>query len=221
MTLADRDYVIGYESCHCEGASKDRIARLKAEEDRRKMAEQKQREMRYAAAGIPPRYWANHDNFAKAQAMVREILGGDRGYYITGNRGTGKTDLAMAMARELVDIDQGKVLVVIVPDLMEDMRSRDAEDRERTKTLARIPYLVLDDLGKENPTPYACERLFWLINERYNNLLPTVITSNLKTSEIAARLTDGKAGPAIASRLAEMCKQVALNGPDRRLANDR
>ena len=79
--------------------------------------------------------------------------------------------------------------------------------------------LVLDDLGKEAPTAYACERLFDIVNERYNAMLPIVVTSNYSRGEIARKLTEGDVGRSIASRLCEMTRSVHMDGTDRRLAN--
>ena len=78
--------------------------------------------------------------------------------------------------------------------------------------------LILDDLGKEaSNTAYACERLFAIIDKRDKAMLPTIVTSNYRLSEIAKNITEGAVGVAIASRLASSCKQVPLEGPDRRL----
>ncbi|MDQ3413052.1 MAG: ATP-binding protein, partial [Chloroflexota bacterium] len=54
--------------------------------------------------------------------------------------------------------------------------------------------LILDDLGTENTTPWAREKLYQLINHRYNERLPTIITSNqehkLIDERILSRLLD-------------------------------
>ena len=97
------------------------------------------------------------------------------------------------------------------------MRSRSAENRAATDELARCRVLVLDDLGKEAPTAYACERLFDIVNERYNALLPVIVTSNYTRGEIAQRLVEGDVGRSIASRLCEMTRRVHVDGEDRRL----
>ena len=72
--------------------------------------------------------------------------------------------------------------------------------------------LLLDDLGAERkPTEFTEEINFRLINWRYENHKPTLITSNLVPKEIAERL-----GDRVTSRLIEMCEPVVFKGPDRR-----
>jgi hypothetical protein len=57
-----------------------------------------------------------------------------------------------------------------------------------------VPLLVLDDLGAESGTPWADEKLFQLMNYRYNACLPTVFTTsvtlNSMPSRVATRLMD-------------------------------
>ena len=47
---------------------------------------------------------------------------------------------------------------------------------------------MLDDLGAESQTPWAQEKLFQLINHRYNEQLPTVITSNVDLDRMDGRI---------------------------------
>ena len=75
--------------------------------------------------------------------------------------------------------------------------------------LRKMPLLVIDDLGAQKETDYARERLYGLINYRYNELLPTIITANVGPGQLDDR---------IASRLQDhrlSCVEV-LSGPDRR-----
>ena len=48
--------------------------------------------------------------------------------------------------------------------------------------------LVLDDLGTQNATPWAEEKLYQILNHRYINRLPTVITTNQEFAEIEGRI---------------------------------
>ena len=102
---------------------------------------------------------------------------------LVGPFGCGKTHLAVAIAKEL--LKQGKtVLVQTVPDLLDNLRTtfdpraemlsfNDLFDHMKTADL-----LVLDDYGAENTTPWAVEKLFQILNYRYNMALATVITTN-------------------------------------------
>jgi len=57
------------------------------------------------------------------------------------------------------------------------------------------PVLVLDDLGTENATPWAQEKLFQVINERFNSRQPMVITTNKRLSRLDDRLRARLADP--------------------------
>jgi len=103
--------------------------------------------------------------------------------FFSGKVGTGKTHLAAAIAHS--GLGQGmQVLFSVVPDLLDHLRatfdpgSGTAYDETFT-TIRESDLLVLDDLGTENTTPWAREKLFQILNHRYNDQLPTVITSNL------------------------------------------
>jgi DNA replication protein DnaC len=109
-----------------------------------------------------------------------------------GNYGCGKTHLAAAIANELIQKDF-RLFFSNVPDLLDHLRSTfgpssEVEYDERFETIRNIPVLILDDLGTENTTPWAREKLYQLINHRYNNRLATVITSNYKPHDIDERI---------------------------------
>jgi DNA replication protein DnaC len=69
--------------------------------------------------------------------------------------------------------------------------------------------LILDDFGTQNATAWAQEKLFQIINYRYTNKLPTVITTNLMLDEIEGR---------IRSRLQDddFVRHVRISAPDYR-----
>jgi DNA replication protein DnaC len=109
-----------------------------------------------------------------------------------GNYGAGKTHLAAAIANAALR-RQTRVLFAIVPDLLDHLRSTfgpssEVEYDDRFETIREVPLLILDDLGTENTTAWAREKLFQIINYRYNDALPTVITSNRKPEDIDPRI---------------------------------
>jgi DNA replication protein DnaC len=125
-----------------------------------------------------------------------------------GGYGSGKTHLAAAVANALFDQDWA-VLLVVVPDLLDHLRATfapessiayDAQfERVRSATL-----LVLDDLGAENPTAWVREKLYQLINHRYNAQLPTVITSNVALSAIDPRIASRLCDPALGAGITQL-----------------
>ena len=71
--------------------------------------------------------------------------------------------------------------------------------------------LLLDDLGAAKSSEWVEEITYRLINRRYNLMLPTLITSNLRISDLRAYL-----GDRVASRLAQMTTRIAFETADRR-----
>ena len=85
-------------------------------------------------------------------------------------------------------------------DLLDHLRaafgpSSESGVDERLETIRETPLLILDDLGAHHSTPWAQEKLFQILNHRYNSRLPTVITTNQRLEEL---------DPRIASRLADL-----------------
>ncbi|SDH15096.1 ATP-binding protein [Desulfosporosinus hippei] len=108
------------------------------------------------------------------------------GLLFTGPVGSGKTYLAAAIANELMEHNL-KVLFLIVPDLLDELRATyksDLNELDLLDSARSIPILILDDLGAHNYTEWTRNRLYSIINYRLNEQLPTVITSNLSLDEM-------------------------------------
>lgn len=141
-------------------------------------------------------------------------VGHGRSLLLLGSTGTGKTHQAYGAIRELAITGVAATWVVTTAaDMYAALRPRHGVDSEAEFRRYRdASVLLLDDLGAERkPTEFTEEINFRLINWRYENHKPTLITSNLLPKEIAARL-----GDRVTSRLIEMCQRVVFEGPDRR-----
>jgi DNA replication protein DnaC len=129
----------------------------------------------------------------RAFTRAREYARRPQGWLIFfGGYGCGKTHLAAAIANEALERHY-RVLFAIVPDLLDHLRSTFGPNSEigydeRFETIRDVPLLILDDLGTENTTPWAREKLYQIINHRYNFSLPTVITSNRDPKDIDPRV---------------------------------
>jgi DNA replication protein DnaC len=72
-------------------------------------------------------------------------------------------------------------MFVVVPDLLDHLRATFAPDStisydQRFEETRATPFLVLDDLGTENATSWAREKLFQIVDYRYVARLPTIVT---------------------------------------------
>ena len=136
---------------------------------------------------------------------------------ILGSYGCGKTHLAAAIAN--ARLAQGhSVLFVVVPDLLDHLRATFAPDSdvaydEQFDKVRTSPLLILDDLGTESSTPWAQEKLFQILNYRYNSHLPTVITSNSELEKIDVRLRSRMTDP-------DLSITVAISAPDFRASGE-
>lgn len=151
-------------------------------------------------------------NLRDTLAVCAEFARNPQGWLVlSGANGVGKTHLAAAIANEFVERTRTDVMFVVVPDLLDHLRAAfspqatTSYDR-RFDDIKRAPLLVLDDLGTESATPWAREKLFQLLNFRYNALLPTVITSSADPKQIE---------PWLRTRMLDVsrCRWVGITAP--------
>lgn len=121
---------------------------------------------------------------------------------LTGASGCGKTHIAAAVANRLIERGE-PALFVVVPDLLDHLRAAYAPDAELSydrlfDQVRNAPVLILDDLGTQSATPWAQEKLFQLMNHRFNTRLPTIVTTNLPLEEFDERLRTRLSDPSLA-----------------------
>jgi DNA replication protein DnaC len=133
-------------------------------------------------------------------------------FLIQGGYGCGKTHLAAAIANFTVSMGV-PTLFLTVPDLLDLLRfSFDAEDitfEERLDQIRTAELLVLDDFGTQAATNWAQEKLFQVVNYRYINKLPLVVTTNVPMDEIEARIRSRLLDP-------ELVSKAVISAPDYR-----
>jgi DNA replication protein DnaC len=143
-----------------------------------------------------------HEEQSLRQAFrrAREFAEHPEGWLILlGAYGCGKTHLAAAIANHCLERGHPS-LFVVVPDLLDHLRSTYSPASavsydERFESILEAPLLILDDLGTQQATPWAQEKLYQLFNYRYNARLPTVITSNRMLEEMDPRLRSRMTDP--------------------------
>ena len=177
------------------------------------------------AAFIPPRFRAPVELPPGVAAWVDRGTGA-QGLYLAGQVGTGKTHTAWAAVvawciktgtipraeprEHAFGINRPNVIFTRMTDLLDDLRPGD-DSRQRIRDCQNAALLIIDDVGAEKPSEWTQERFYSVIDHRYANQLPLIVTSNLPPAKLAEQV-----GERSASRLAEMCEVVAMTGTDRR-----
>lgn len=162
---------------------------------------------------------AEHEksSLRSAKSYVRRWANEPRGWLsLHGAYGVGKTHLAVAAASER-ESRGDDVFFATVADLLDYLRSTFAPDSPiaHDDLLDRIrtaDMLVLDDMGAERSTPFAEDKLFQIVGYRYDERLPTIITTSDRIEDIS------KARPRIASRLQDplVVTELPIEAPDYR-----
>jgi DNA replication protein DnaC len=138
----------------------------------------------------------------------------DTSWLLWGPAGTGKTGLAAAYGKSLLNLGNPElypntVLFRSAPDLFTEIRAsynpRKDDDRDESDLLdlySSVDLLIIDDLGKENinGSGWVEARLYQIINRRHGDMKPVFITSNLTPGELGARI-----GQPTMDRIIEMC----------------
>jgi DNA replication protein DnaC len=212
---------------------------------------QSQAEGLLAAARIPKRYehceLTNFDIVPgkyemvmhKAQMMARRFveeypLPRREGLLFTGPIGTGKTHLAVGIAKELVRAKGARCLFYDYRELLKEIQnsynaSVEATEMDVLRPVMQADVLFLDELGAVKASEWVWDTVSLILNTRYNEERTTIITTNLADAPPAGAGDDGSSvarraareatlGDRITermrSRLHEMCKKIEMQGED-------
>jgi DNA replication protein DnaC len=189
-----------------------------------------------ADANIPPRYRAcDLENFREyndslnravraAKRFVASFPGDiDRGLFLIGHPGVGKTHLAVAVLKHCIREKGARGVYYDTRELLKLIRSTynplvQTAEMDVLRPVMQADLLVLDDLGAEKTSEWVEETLNLIVNTRYNERRVTLFTSNY---EIKEDITDPdslavRVGFRMWSRLHEMCEFMRLDGVDYR-----
>ena len=192
--------------------------------------DQKQRRarlLRYSSLGALKRFTfenldpAGRSSDPQDQRLFREAAGHAHAFaekpegclVLVGPSGCGKTHLAGAIVNYSIELGR-PALFQVAPDLLDHLRNTYAPETVAASSDPRLeqtqgaPLLVLDSLGAQASTPWAQEKLFQLLNHRFNWQLPTVVTLSVPLSALDEHLRTRLVGQR-ASRVCEVARFVS------------
>ena len=141
-------------------------------------------------------------NLEAAFNLARDFAESPDGWLVfQGVNGCGKTHLAAAIVNYCYQRKK-PALFIVVPDFLDHLRSTFSPESKISydrlfESVKGAPLLVLDDFGEQASTPWAQEKLYQVINHRYNARLATVITAVCSLEEIESRISSRLTDPKI------------------------
>ena len=147
-----------------------------------------------------------------------------RGLLLYGPVGTGKTHLVAGIIDYIARIKKrqfpGNIIFITMINLLAELRFS-VQEQGKTESLIRefqkCSLLIIDDFGTEKETDWTAETIYKIINYRYEELKPIIITTNSNIKEFFDYFDER-----LASRIMETCATVTLQGEDYRLyGNDK
>jgi DNA replication protein DnaC len=201
----------------------DRDEVLKEEIERQRLEyKSKQAERLWLESNVGKRFeHATFDSYTGDSGALKvcrdwaEICEEGTGLVLCGSYGVGKTHLAVACMRKVMELYGVTIYFNTFAGMLHELKSAYGKPEAYSRAMAKykqVDLLVIDDLGKENMTEWGREILFNVIDERYRNMKSLIITTNLMPTDLGKHIDE-----AIMSRLGQMCKFVKVTGDDYRL----
>ena len=148
-----------------------------------------------------------------------------KGLYIYGDMGVGKSFMLAAMAHELSETKKVTTTIIHYPSFTIDVKNgiKDGSVKEQIDAVKQAEVLVLDDIGAEQFSSWIRDDVLQVIlQHRMIEELPTFFTSNYSFADLEAKLSNGRQGDEtwqakrVMERIRFLAKEVHLKGVNRR-----
>ena len=217
--------------CKCESEAEERRRQEQQRQQaidefnnrsRLSMIGSRYRGIRFTDATITDNNRAVYNKCRNYVSHAKEIRENNIGLYIYGDNSSGKTYLTACVCNELLWRGYRCVYTNLATMLNEIRGSYDGQGMGECELISRLQaydFAFIDDLGKEfigreynaASSKWAEEKLFEVINARYNAQKPTIFSSNYSIAELASVLSLDKA---IIERINEMATRVLKRDGD-------
>lgn len=230
---------IEYQRCTC-----DKSKEYWKEKDKQDAEEQKRKRFRnminviYKQNYVGRKYQElNFENFSidlnnkNAVKMANDYINKNKdkilsnGLIIMGESGVGKTHLAAAIANKLIENDKivlmGR-LTTLLDMIKETFRDNTKSENELIELYSNVDMIIIDDLGTEKISSWALEKLYTIIQNRFENGLPIIITTRFDKKGLISRFSysnDQDLIDATISKLYQMCYGITLKSMKKELVN--
>lgn len=189
----------------------DRNAQMAAEREERQAEEKKKNlERRLGRSGIPLRFQSktfegySAENSGQKKALATCMAYADnfddnyktgRSLLLLGKAGTGKTHLAAAIAMQVIRQSEMHAAYITLHDMLADIRATYDGNSERTEAdvmsvFGDFDLLIIDEIGSTKSSEFELATLFRVINSRYENMMPTIVVSNLSPQQLPDAMGD-------------------------------
>lgn len=159
----------------------------------------------------PNKFNARNLKLCKRYATAFDLMmEKNQGLILWGDVGTGKSYAAACIANYLLDRKTPVVMTSFVRILSAIQKGRDQEEHIISR-LNKAKLVIFDDLGAERDTSFGVEKVYSIVDERYQKQLPMILTTNLTLSQMKQE-TDIRFSR-IYDRIFETCYPMQFTGP--------